>query len=183
MTTKLDYAKLTLMDALDLASLIELEACKRYAQFAERLGTGYGDDAASVFESMVVNESKHGEEIAKRRLALFGDRRPNVTLDDIFDVEAPEVGASSRTMSTLKAYQVALFSERKAYAFYDQALRYVTEPEVKALFEELREEEAEHVAMVEALIAKLPPSAALDVDDEDEGAVPNVEDRKSRAPF
>jgi rubrerythrin len=54
---------------------------------------------------------------------------------------------------------------------------------VKALFEELREEEAEHVAMVEALIAKLPPSAALDVDDEDEGAVPNVEDRKSRAPF
>ncbi len=38
MSIKLDYSKLTLMDALDLASLIELEAFKRYTQFAERLG-------------------------------------------------------------------------------------------------------------------------------------------------
>ncbi len=49
MSIKLDYSRLTLMDALDLASLIELEALKRYTQFAERLGGGSGDDAASVF--------------------------------------------------------------------------------------------------------------------------------------
>jgi hypothetical protein len=30
MSTRLDLSKLTLMDALDLASLIELEAKKRY---------------------------------------------------------------------------------------------------------------------------------------------------------
>jgi len=60
-----------------------------------------------------------------------------------------------------------LSSERKAFAFYGQALRYVNQPDVKALFEELRDEEAEHVRMLEEIIAKLPPSAALDLDDED----------------
>jgi len=167
MSTKLDYSKLTLMDAIDLAALIEIEACRRYRQFAERLGSRGSGDAGAVFESMAVNESKHGEQLAERRVALFGDKPPTVKPDDIFDVEAPEFGAPSMGMSPLKAYQVALSSERKAFAFYDQALRYVNQPDVKALFEELRDEEAEHVRMLEEIIAKLPPSAAIDLEDED----------------
>jgi len=177
MSARVDFAKLSLMDALDLATLIEVEAHKRYMQFAERFGSGYGDDAASVFASMAVNENKHGEQLAERRLALFGDQRPNVKIEDIFDVEAPEVGAPTRGMSPLKAYWVALDAEKKAFAFYDQALRYVTQPEVKALFEELRDEEAEHVQMIEEIIAKLPPSAKLDLEDEDEDALHNAEGR------
>ena len=168
MPTRLDYSKLSLMDALDLASLIEVEAARRYTQFAEQLGSRYDDDAASVFRSMAVNENKHGEQLAEKRLALFGDQRPNVRIDDIFDVEAPDYGAPRPNMSTLDAYLVALSSEKKAYAFYDLALRYVTRADVKALFEELREEESEHVQMVEALIAKLPPEAVADVEDEDD---------------
>jgi rubrerythrin len=167
MPTRLDLSKLNLMDALDLATLIEVEAHKRYTQFAEQLGSRDFGDAGSVFESMAVNENKHGEQITERRLALFGDVPPKVRLDDIFDVEAPDFGAPNRYMSPLKAYQVALSSERKAFAFYDQALRYVKQPDIKALFEELREEEAEHVRMIEEIIAKLPPSAAIDLEDED----------------
>ena len=156
------------MDALDLATLIEVEASKRYAQFAEQLGSRSDDDAASVFQSMVANENKHGEQIAERRVALFGDERPQVKLDDIFDVEAPDVGASRQNMSPLGAYLVALSSERKAFAFYDLALRYVTQPDVKTLFEELRAEEAEHVRMIEEIIKKLPPEARVDVEDQDD---------------
>jgi rubrerythrin len=167
MSTRLDYSKLTLMDAIDLAALIEIEAQKRYTQFAERLGSRDAGDAGAVFEAMAVNESKHGEQLAERRLALFGDAPPVVKLDDIFDVEAPDFGAPSMNMSPLKAYQVALSSEKKAFAFYSQALRYVNQPDVKVLFEELRDEEAEHVRMLEEIIAKLPPSAALDLEDED----------------
>jgi rubrerythrin len=168
MPTRLDFSQLSLMDALDLATLIEVEACKRYNQFAERLGTGWGDDAASFFQSMAVNESKHGEEITQRRVKLFGEQRPNVKLDDIFDVEAPEFGAVRRDMSVLEAYQVALSAEKKAWDFYDRSLRHVTHPEIKALFEELREEEDEHVRMIEELIAKLPPSAREEPEDQDD---------------
>lgn len=176
MSTKLDFSKLSLMDALDLATLIEVEAFKRYTQFAERLGSSAEGDAASVFESMAVNENKHGEQIAERRVALFGEERPRVKITDIFDVEAPDFGAPTRDMSPLKAYWVALSSEKKAFAFYDQALRHVSHPEVKALFEELRDEEAEHVQMIEDIIAKLPPSARVDLEDED--SYPNSDVRQ-----
>lgn len=168
MATRLDFATLNLMDALDLATLIEVEAYKRYTQFAERLGTHSEEDAAAVFQAMAVNENKHGEEIAERRLALFGGQKPKVTLDDLFDVEAPDFGAARRDLSALEAYHVALSSERKAFDFYDRALRHVTEPTVKALFEELRTEEAEHVRMIEEIIAKLPPSSRVGPVDEDD---------------
>jgi rubrerythrin len=167
MSTRLDLSKLTLMDALDLASLIELEAKKRYTEFAESLGTRGVGDAGSVFRSMAVNESKHCEEIAERRLALFGDKPAKVTLDDIFDVEAPDFGDVRWNMSALKAYRLALYSEQKAFAFYDEALEFVDQPDVKALFEELRQEEAEHVSMLVKIIANLPPSAEIELEDED----------------
>jgi erythrin-vacuolar iron transport family protein len=167
MSTRLDLSKITLMDALDLAALIELEARKRYTEFAESLGSRGVDDAGAVFQSMAVNENKHCEEIAERRLALFGDKPAKVTLVDIFDVEAPAVGDVRWNMSALKAYQLALYSEQKAFAFYDEALEYVNQPDVRALFEELREEEAEHVRMLVNIIAKLPPSAEVELEDED----------------
>jgi rubrerythrin len=180
MSTKVDFAKLTLMDALDLAALIEIEASKRYTLFAEQLGTRTADDAGAVFESMAVNENKHCEQLAERRFALFGDTPPKVKPDDIFDVEAPDVGAPRWDMSPLKAYQVALMAERKAHAFYDQALRWVTQPDVKALFEELREEESEHVQMLSDIMAKLPPSAESDLEDLDRDP---YKPAKYRAPF
>jgi len=168
MPAKLDFSKLTLMDTLDLASLIEVEAFERYTLFARQIGLGFSDNAGSVFQSMAENEKKHGDELAKRRRALFGDEPARVRLDDIFDVEAPDVGATRWDMSEFNAYQVALHSEKKAFAFYDRALRSVKQPDVKTLFEELRDEEAEHVRMIEEIIAKLPPSAKVDVEDEDD---------------
>jgi rubrerythrin len=168
MSVRIDLATVTLMDTLDLATLIEVEAFKRYTLFAEQLGSRLADDAGAVFESMAANEKKHADELAQRRVALFGEAPARVKLDDIFDVEAPDVGSPYASMSAWKAYRVALHSEKKAFAFYDRALRSVKHPEVKALFEELREEEAEHVRMIEEIIARLPPSSRVDVEDQDD---------------
>lgn len=166
MPTRVDLSELTLMDTLDLATLIEVEAFKRYDLFVEQIGSS--TDAGAFFQSMAVNEKKHADELAARRAALFGDTPPRVKLDDIFDVEAPDVGSTYRNMSEYKACQVALRAEKKAFDFYDRSLRKLTQPDVKALFEELRDEEAEHLRMVEEIIAKLPPSARLDTEDEDD---------------
>jgi rubrerythrin len=167
MFTRIDIARLTLMDALDLANLIEVEAYQRYTLFAAQLGRRDVGDAGSVFRSMAENEKKHGEQLASRRKTHFGDTPARVTLDDLFDVEAPDVGAPSWNMSALNAFKVALAAEQKAFAFYDQAIPGITRPDVKALFEELREEEAEHIRMVEGIIAKLPPEAAIELEDLD----------------
>lgn len=168
MFARVNFAKLSLMDALDLAVLIENEAFERYSLFAEQLGHRFPGDAGSVFRSMAKNERKHGEQLIERRQHLFGDKPASVKRDDLFDVEAPEVGAARLNMSPLKAFQLALESERKAYAFFDEALGHVADKDVKALFKELRDEESEHVRMVEQAIAALPPSAAEEVANPDE---------------
>ncbi|MDH3275060.1 MAG: ferritin family protein [Gammaproteobacteria bacterium] len=169
MSTLLDLSKLSLKDALDLAKLIELEACHRYQMFASQLGHTGGYDAGAFFASMAENEAKHGQELEIRRKALFGDAPARLTLDDLFDVEAPEMGAPRRGMSTMQAFEVGLEAEQKAYDFYDMALPGITDPEVVALFTELRDEEAEHVEMLKEQMAKLPASASSEVEfDEDD---------------
>jgi len=87
MFARVDFSKLTLMDALDLASLIEVEAFQRYTLFAAQLGHRDPGDAASVFRSMAANEKKHGDKLARRRQTLFGETPAKVKFDDLFDVE------------------------------------------------------------------------------------------------
>jgi rubrerythrin len=164
MSTRLDFATLTLMDALDLAVLIEVEAYQRYRKFVALLGHRFAGDAASVFASMAENEAKHGKELEQRRKAMFGDTPPQVSLDDLFDVEAPEEGAPRTSMSARQAFEIALSSEQKAFDFYDASLPHVTDPEIRALFTELRDEETEHVRMVREAIANLPPGADEELD-------------------
>ena len=164
MSTRLDLSKLSLMDALDLAKLIEMEACHRYQMFASQLGRSGGYDAGAFFATMAENEAKHGTELEARRKALFGDAPARLTLDDLFDVEAPEMGAPRRGMSTVQAFEVGLESEKKAYDFYDMALPGIADPEVRALFTELRDEETEHVEMLREAMAKLPKSAGAEAE-------------------
>jgi len=169
MPTRIDFAKLDLKDALDLAILIEVEAYERYKMFSAQLGHRFPGDAASVFASMAENEAKHGKELSDRRKALYGDSPMRVSRDDLFDVEAPDMGSPRSNMSALQAFEVALSSEQKAYDFYDLALPHVANDEIRTLFTELRDEETEHVRMVEAAIAKLPPEAREELEeDEDE---------------
>ena len=164
MSTRLDLSKLSLMDALDLAKLIEMEACHRYQMFATQIGRTGGFDAGAFFASMAENEAKHGQELEARRKKLFGDTPSKLTLDDLYDVEAPDMGAPRRGMSTVDAFKVGLEAEQKAYDFYDMALPGITDPDVIELFTELRDEETEHVEMLKEAMAKLPKSASSEAD-------------------
>jgi len=167
MPVTIDFSTLDLMDALDLAILIEIEALERYRQFASQLGHTHIGDPASVFAMMVKSEAKHADELSLRRKALFGDAPMRVKKTALYDVEAPNAGAVRWNMSTLHAFQIALAAEHKAYDFYNQALPYVSNEEVRTLFVELRDEETEHIELVERGIAKLPAHAAMELEDQD----------------
>jgi len=164
MSTRLDLSTLSLMDALDLAKLVEMEACHRYQMFASQLGHTGGYDAGAFFATMAENEAKHGQELEARRKALFGDVPARLTLDDLYDVEAPEMGAPHRGMSTLQAFEIGVAAEKKAYDFYDMALPGITDTDVRELFTELRDEEAEHVEMLREAMTRLPASASAEVE-------------------
>jgi rubrerythrin len=167
MATRLDVSKLNLQDALDLAVLIEKEAEERYRFFVGQLGERYRGDAADFFGMMARNELRHGTEIAEKRRSLFGDAPSRVTADMVEDIEAPDMGKPRLFMSPRHALEVAMESEIKAYEFFDQALPAIKDPEVRKLFEELREEEAEHQGLLKEQMAKYPDTMEPDVDSED----------------
>jgi rubrerythrin len=163
----LDFAKMDLRDALDLAILVEKEAEERYTDFAKQVGGRYPGDASDVFKLMASYEKKHGEQLTARRRSLFKDAPARVTLDMLDDAEAPHRGSPRVFMSAHDAMTVALQAEEKAHDFFEAAARGVKDPEVRALFEELRAEEVEHKRLLSERIKGLPKGPDLTEEDAD----------------
>ncbi len=157
-----DFASLSLKDALDLAILIEEEAKERYEEFVDQLELHHTADAAEFFRVMAANEKKHGEDLSRRRRTLFGDAPCGVTRAMLWDVEAPDYDKTRAFMSVRQAMEVALQSEKKAYDFFDSALPHLTDPDVRRLFGELRAEESHHQELVRNELSKLPPGPDID---------------------
>ena len=163
MTTRgIDFASLQLKDALDLAVLVEEEAQERYEEFAHQMETHHTPEAAAFFRFMAETEAKHGSELRARRVKLFGDAPRGVTRAMLYDIEAPEYDEVRASMSPRAALETALRAEEKAHAFFVGALPGLKDPEVRALFEELRDEEVEHQALVQKQIARLAPESGVD---------------------
>jgi rubrerythrin len=171
MARKIDFASLSLVDALDLAILIEDEARDRYQEFADQMDLHHTPDAARFFRQMAANETKHGAELTARRTRLFPTEPRTVTREMLWDAEAPGYEEAHTFMSARQAMAVALQAEIKARDYFAAAVRHVAEPDVKALFAELCDEEIEHQAMVRDAMAKLPPGPDTDPEDYADGPV------------
>jgi rubrerythrin len=156
MAANIDFAALSLQDALDLAILVEEEAQERYLEFVDQMEQHHTQEAARFFGAMAKNEEKHGEELRARRRALFGDAPSRMKRSMLWDVEAPDYDQPRAFMSARQAMQVALVSETKAHEFFVAALPHLADPEVRALFQELRVEEVLHQSLVREALRNLP---------------------------
>ncbi len=170
-TRSIDFSKLTLCDALDLATLVEEEAKERYEEFGHQMELHHNPTAAGFFKFMLKIEGLHENRLAERRKELFGDAPRTVRREMIFDIEAPEYHDVRANMTHRQALETALTAEKKAFAFFDEAVKHVDNEEVRDLFNELREEELEHAGLVEKEIAKLPPDSPATPEDDDEEPV------------
>jgi rubrerythrin len=155
----IDFAALSLKDALDLAVLIEEEAKERYEDFAEQMTLHHTPEAARFFRFMAANEEKHRAELSARRLALFGGEPAGVTRGMLFEVEAPEFDEVRVFMSPREALHVAFRAEKKAWAFFVEAAPRLRDAGVKEPFTELREEKVQHQRLVLAE-QKTPPESS-----------------------
>ena len=165
MAATIDFASLSLQDALDLAILVEEEAQERYLEFVDQMEQHHAPEAAKFFATMARNEQKHGEELRARRHRLFGDAPRRVKRSMLWDVEAPDYDQARAFMSPRRALEVALESEIKAHAYFTAAIPSIADPEVKALFIELQGDEVHHKELVQAELDKLPPDPEVDVED------------------
>ncbi len=156
-TKGIDFDKLALRDALDLAVLIEEEARDRYEELADQMALHHTPEAERFFRFMQRNEERHRAELAGRRETLFGNQPVSVQREMIFDVEAPDYDEVRARMPTRVAFELALHCEQKAWAFFDELVPRLNDPAVKHLFEELRAEEVHHQDLVRREMERLPP--------------------------
>jgi rubrerythrin len=165
MSNDIAFDNLSLRDTLDLAIYVEEEAKERYDEFAEQMDAHHTPDAAKFFRFMADNEIKHAEMLSAKRSSLFGDEPRTADTSVLYDIEAPEFDAARAFMSVKAALDVALLAEIKAYDFYNDALPEISDNDVKALFTQLREEEARHQEMIRETMAKLPEDDGFDPND------------------
>lgn len=154
--TGIDFERISLRDALDLAVLIEEEARDRYRELAEQLSVHGTPEVAVFFSRMARIEEHHRTELLERRGTLFGSAPSSIDRSNLFDVEAPGYEEARAFMGVRQALETVLAAEVRAHDFFDQALPRVKDPESRALFEELRQEEVHHQALVKAELARCP---------------------------
>lgn len=157
MAKQLDLTKLDLMDALDLAILIEQEAMERYEELTAVMREHRTEEAASFFHFMAKAEAKHGADLLTQRTKLFGKAPRRVDRSLLWDVEAPGYETVHDFMTLREALKVAMDAEVKAYDFFEESLKLPLSPPVKELFEELLQEEVAHQEMVKKELAKAAP--------------------------
>lgn len=165
---RVDFARLSLQDALDLAILVEKEAEERYEKLSGMVGGRYAGDAGDVFRNMAKNEAKHCAELEARRQKLFGNARRKISLDALDSVEAPDWTKVHVFMSARQAMEVALEDEEKAHDFYEQASAHVKDRAVRKLFEDLSVEERRHAATLRKKMKDLPAGPDVDTEVADE---------------
>ncbi len=153
---EIDFAALTLRDALDLGILIEESARNRYAEFVDELEALYTRETANFFRAMMRNEQKHRDWLTRRRRQLFGDEPSRLDASMVPGVETPPREAVEAGMTLRRALETVLQAEIDAHRYFAQALPQISDPLVRKLFEELRDEEVEHQEMVRRELAQLP---------------------------
>jgi erythrin-vacuolar iron transport family protein len=161
MDDAIDFGALSLKDALDLAVQIEDQSRDRYVDLIAHALLHHCDPVALFFDKMAGHERRHRDVLVERRRELFGDQPTDVELGATHDVEGAERDPIESVMTVREALQVALRAERKAYLFFSRALSGLRDPEVIALFTELRAEEVQHQILVLAELEKTPPESIL----------------------
>lgn len=151
------------------AHAIEQDALERYRMLADQMDAHNNPVLAELFRELASHEEKHAAEILSRA----GD----ITLPDLKpgefkwpDVESPEsaeLDLAHYKMTPWHALQMALQAEQRAFAFFDHVVRTADDTNLQAWAEEFRDEEAEHVELVEQLLEKYPePKPGWDEDDD-----------------
>jgi len=164
-TASLDFSKLNLRDALDVAILVEEEARERYDEFADQLEIHHTQPAARFFRSMSRKESRREAVLRRRREHLFHDEKPCVCRAQLCDVKAPDYDEVRVFMTAREAVRTALDAEEKARTFFVAALPETRDPEASALFERLLRDEIQLQHRLRRELAALPADPTFDLQD------------------
>jgi rubrerythrin len=152
----------TLNELMGQALTMEREAVARYTELADMMETHNNPEVAALFRKMAGYEQRHVDQI----LADMG------WADDVVvprhsgvwgTPESPEVVPIEEMhylMHPWHALQLALAAEQRAEAFFAEMAGTAATEAVRKAAEEMRQEEAEHVALVREWLTRVPQPAS-----------------------
>lgn len=155
----IDFSTLTLRTALGSAVVLEASAREFYLQLARAMSQWSDTGAAQFFMAMAKHEEAHRAELVERHHAHFGAAAQLETHPGLIalELEAPRSEEEASKLTVREALKMALHNETRARGFFLAALDQITDPDVRALFGTLYEEEIEHVRFVREQLAALAP--------------------------
>ena len=142
-----------------LAHALELEHASEahYAQLADSMAVHHNAAVEALFRELAALSTAHAAAIAARvgdtvlpRIPPWGFKWECPGAPESSDCLHGDV---SYRMSTVQAIEVALHNERRGHAYYLHVAETTTAADARALAADMAAEEAEHVAMLEALLS------------------------------
>lgn len=141
------------------AYAMEAEAAERYAEFADVMEAHNNPEVAELFAKMARIENLHAQQI-RERMGWHTVPAPAGGAWQWEGFEAPETGDHvdlHYKMTAHHALQIARVNEQRAWRFYDRLVERAGNDEIREAALGMREEEAEHVRLIDAWIARTPP--------------------------
>jgi rubrerythrin len=140
------------------AIAIEREAAERYAELAKHMVDQGNDEVGMLFGWLAAVEGAHLDALLRR---TDGVALPVLESHEYqwLEVGVPETAAREfvfRLMTPRNALVIALAAEVRALAFFQHVQGTAEDPGLRALAQEMTVEEAQHVAMVERLLERMP---------------------------
>lgn len=149
----------TLEEFMSQALVMEREAVERYTEFADAMETHNNQEVATLFRTMAGYESKHAEHI----MAAMGWQQDPLPPTELMHWPGLDAGPETvpiddvhYLMQPWHALQLALAAEKRAQAFFAVIAKMAVNDAIRKAAQELQAEEAEHVTLVQAWLAKVP---------------------------
>ena len=149
------------------AYALELEASERYAEFADAMDVHNNREVAELFRKLARIEHRHAEQVLEEMGWLSPPPAPHggFKWEGFEAPETGDVGELHYLMRPYHALQIALHNEKRAHAFFGGLVKQARNAKVKKAAEGMKEEEAEHVRLIEEWIKRTPkPDADWAVD-------------------
>ena len=149
------------------AYALEVEASERYAEFADAMDAHNNREVAELFRKLARIEHRHAEQVLEDMGWLSPPPAPHggYKWEGFEGPETGDVGELHYLMRPYHALQIALHNEKRAFVFFGGLVKQARNSKVKKAAEKMKEEEAEHVRLIEEWLKRTPrPDADWAID-------------------
>lgn len=148
----------SVVDLLERAYAMELEAAGRYDEFAAQMELHNNLETAALFRQFAEVERKHAAAITLEltERGINATRMPPLAVPGEEGLETALEDELHYLMTPYHALEIALRNEERAFAFFDDLAERPLSADVRKLARRFAEEEEKHIRLVRDRLSRMP---------------------------